>query len=97
MQCLRFDFLKKSEILSWSWAGTGGSVPQPHPAVPQPHPKPHPEPGRVLNLTSKMNFLGQVYHVKWFSGQKLSTCGELQYAASRAEPINHAEPVPGPD
>ena len=25
---------------------------------------------RTSNLTSEMNFLGQVYHVKWFSGQK---------------------------
>ena len=36
-----------------------------------PVPRPHPEPRRVSNLTSKMIFLGQVYHVKWFSGQKV--------------------------
>ena len=33
--------------------------------------RPHPEPLCVSNLTSKMNFFGQVYHVKWFSGQKV--------------------------
>ena len=29
------------------------------------------KPLHMVNLTSKMYFLGQVYHLKWFSGQKI--------------------------
>ena len=29
------------------------------------------KPLRMVNLTSKMNFRGQIYHAKWFSGQKV--------------------------
>ena len=36
-----------------------------------PVPRLHNECCRTSNLTSKMNFLGQVYHVKWFSLQKV--------------------------
>ena len=53
----------------------------------------------MINLTSKMNFSGQICHVKWFSGQKVEYRGELKLdqAQNQAEPENQAEVVPGPD
>ena len=45
-----------------------------------------------------MNFLGQVYHVKWFLGQKVTRReNELDHAQNQAEPENPAGLVPGPD
>ena len=41
-----------------------------------------------------MNSLGQVYHVKWFSAQKVEF---PQLAANQTEPENQAGPVAGPD
>ena len=59
----------------------------------------HPEPDRTSNLTPKMIFLDQAYHVKWFSGQNknLNTRRECEPAANQAKSENLAEPVPGPD
>ena len=53
----------------------------------------------MVNLTSKMKFLGQVINVKWFSGQKFNACKEheLDHAKNQAEPENQAGLVPGPD
>ena len=53
--------------------------------------QPHPEPCCVLNLTLKINFFGQVYHVKWFSGQKSWTPEE------NLNLLQTGEPQPGPN
>ena len=56
------------------------------------YPQPHP----VSNQTSIMIFLGQVYHVRWFSEvYKLCTHGGL--GANQAKPVSHVEPVPHSD
>ena len=55
----------------------------------------------MVNLASKMNFLGHVYYVKWFPTKKLNTRRDLEHelAANCAEPVNQAElePAPGHD
>ena len=55
----------------------------------------HPEHRRTSNLTSKINFLGRVYH--YHLSKKLNTREEVELAGNQAEPENQAEPVPGPE
>ena len=52
----------------------------------------------MVNLTLNMNFWGQIYHVKWFYGQKVEYLQkhELELTANRAEPENQPEPWPCP-
>ena len=41
-----------------------------------------------LTMTSEMNILGLVYHVRWFSANMLKARRELELAANQAKPVN---------